>query len=88
VFRLAALLGKTVSELNITWREFLHWQAYLKMEPVDAGDNARTASLMACITNMSGKVVKKAVSPSDFLPKKPQTPEQQKAFFKSLTRTK
>ena len=69
VFRLALLLGKTISELNMSWREFLYWQAYLNIEPPDTGDNQRTAALLAQITNMSGRALpsNKRVAPSDFL---------------------
>jgi len=87
-FRLASHLGKTVSELRMTWREFLLWQAYLDVEPPDRADNMRMASLMACITNMSGKSVRKPVKPADFLPRKPMSAAQQRAFFKSLTGNK
>lgn len=87
MFRLAAFLGKTVAEMNISWREFVYWQAYMDAEPPEAGANARTASVMAQIANFSGRSLPdgKRVKPDDYLPKKPQTAEQQKAFFKSLT---
>lgn len=81
------MLGKTVSELDISWREFNYWQAYLKMEPPDKGDNQRTASLLAQITNMSGRSLpdKKTVTADDFLGKrKVQTAEEQIAIMKSL----
>ena len=49
----------------------------------------RTAALMAQITNMSGRSLKnnKTVSPDDFMGGKrmSQTPEEQIAFFKSLS---
>ena len=86
-FRLALLLGKTVSELNISWREFLYWQAYLRIEPPDDADNKRTAMLLAQITNMSGRSLpgKKSVKPDDFLGKsKSQTMQEQIKFMKSL----
>ncbi len=69
VFRLAVLLGKTVGELNMSWREFLYWQAYLKLEPPDKGDNERTAAILTQITNMSGRALppRKMVEPADFL---------------------
>lgn len=91
-FRLALMLGKTVQELShsMTLREFVHWCAYLKLEPPEEGDNQRTASLMATITNMAGRSLpgKKTVEPADFLQKeKPrQTAAQQMAFMKALTR--
>jgi hypothetical protein len=88
-FRLALLLGKTVSELDITWDEFVYWQAFLRLEPPDQGDNQRTAALLAQITNMSGKSLKKgkSVSIDDFLGKpKRQSMEDQIAFMKGLGR--
>jgi hypothetical protein len=84
---LAALLGKTVGELDITFREFQYWQAYLNIEPPEQGANQRTASLMAQITNMSGRSLpdKKTVTADDFLgKKKEQSIEEQIAFMKSL----
>ena len=86
-FRLAYLLGKTVSELDITWEEFVYWQAYFSMEPPDAGDNARTAAVLAQITNMSGKSLPKGktVTADDFLgKKKQQTIKEQIAFMRGL----
>lgn len=85
-FRLASHLGKTVSELDITWEEFVYWQAFLKIEPPDEPAMRRTAALMAQITNMSGRSLKnnKTVSADDFMGKKMQTPDEQIAFFKSL----
>lgn len=89
-FRLAGHLGKTVGELQrgMTMREFVHWCAFLKLEPPDEGDNQRTAALMATITNMSGRSLpdKKTVEAKDFMPrpKQRQTASQQLAFMKSL----
>ena len=88
LFRLALLLGKTVSELNMSWREFTYWQAYLNLEPPEQSANERCAALMAQFTNMSGRSLpgKRTVKPSDFLgkPEKPQTMEDQIAFMKTL----
>ena len=87
MFRLALLLGKTVSELKMSWREFLYWQEYLRIEPPDEGDNKRTAALLAQITNMSGKSLPKnrTVKPDDFLGKpKQQTMQEQIDFMKSI----
>jgi len=70
-FRLALLLGKTVSELDMSWDEFVYWQAYLKLEPPEDGHNKRTAALLAQITNMSGKSLPqgKKVTINDFMGK-------------------
>ena len=89
MFRLALLLGKTLSELDMSWREFQHWQAYLNIEPPDKGDNERTAALLSQITNMSGRSLppNKRVEPSDFIGKaetSPMTIEQQISFMKSI----
>lgn len=87
LFRLALLLGKTVSELRMSWREFLYWNAYLNLEPPDKGDNQRLAILMAQITNMSGKSLRegKSVTADDFIGKpQEQSLQDQIAFFKSL----
>ena len=87
MFRLALLLGKTLSELEMTWDEFVYWQAFLKLEPPDQGDNVRTAALLAQITNMSGKSLRegKNVSINDFLGKpKRQSMEDQIAFMRGL----
>ena len=87
VFRLALLLGKTVSELKMSWREFMYWQAYLRIEPPDDGDNKRTAMLLAQITNMSGRSLpgKRSVKPDDFLGKpKQQSMQEQIEFMKSI----
>lgn len=92
MFRLAFQLGKTVSELaEITWDEFIYWQAYLGIEPPDEAENLRTAALLSQITNMAGKSLPKGktVSPDDFLGRrKPQTPQEQIAIMRSLGRSK
>ena len=89
MFRLALLLGKTISEMNMSWREFSYWQAYFKIEPPEEGDNRRTAALMAQITNMSGRVLpdRKTVSPDDFFgnsASNQQSMDEQIAFMKSM----
>lgn len=81
------MFRRPLTELRITWREFLYWQAFLTEEHPDLAENRRTASLMATITNMSGKVMKdnQQVTAEDFLGgPKPQTMEQQIAFMRSL----
>jgi hypothetical protein len=90
MYRLAFYFKRPVSELNITWREFLYWQAYLDIEPPEQGDNNRTAALLAQITNMSGRSLpdRKRVKPEDFMHKpseeKAQTEQDQKAFLQGL----
>lgn len=88
-FRLASHLGKTMGELDITWDEFMYWQAYLRLEPVDEPANTRAAAIMAQITNMSGKSLKegKTVTVDDFLGKpRKQSISDQIAFFKSISK--
>jgi hypothetical protein len=84
---LAYLLGKTVSELDISWEEFVYWQAYLRLEPPEHAANVRNAALMAQITNMSGRSLKdnSRVTIDDFLGKpKRQSMEAQIAFMRGL----
>jgi hypothetical protein len=88
LFRLASHLGKTVAEMDMTWREFIYWQAYLAEEPPEQGANHRAASLMAQIANYAGKSLPdgKRMKASDFLPRKAQSAHQQRAFFQNLSR--
>lgn len=87
-FRLALLLGKTLSELSdMTWEEFVYWNAYLAIEPPEEGNNQRTAMLLSQITNMAGRSLPdgKRVKPEDFLGKKEeQSFQAQIDFMKSL----
>lgn len=88
-FRLASHLGKTIGELDITWDEFIYWQVFFQLEPVDDSANKRTAAIMAQITNMSGKSLRegKTVTPDDFLGKpKKQSAKEQIAFFKAISK--
>ena len=88
----AVYLGKTVSELDMPWDEFVYWQAFLRLEDPEEPANKRTAALLAQITNMSGKSLPKGktVTADDFIgaPKKAQSMEDQIAFFKSLKGSK
>ena len=77
----------------MTRREFNLCMAYMQVEPPEHGAEIRTASIMAQITNMSGRVLpdKKMVSASDFIskpetPQTPQTPEQQKDILRGFER--
>jgi hypothetical protein len=86
---LAAFFKRPVSELDISYEEFMHWLAYLELEPPDYGATYRTALVLERITNMSGKSVKKPVKVDDFMPKAPviemaQTIDEQKAFLRSI----
>ena len=84
---MALLLGKTLSEMDMSWEEFMYWNAYLALEPPEHAANLRTAALMAQITNMSGRSLpdKKFVNVDDFIGKpKVQTAEEQLAFMRSL----
>lgn len=72
------------------WREFQLWQEYMKQYPPDRGEQLRTAALMACITNMSGKSMPegKRVTTRDFLPEDDplnlQTQDQTLAFMRAM----
>jgi hypothetical protein len=80
------LFRRPVSELNMTWREFCHWQAFLHENPPEASDDRRVAALMAQITNMSGRSLRdnKRVSAADFLGgEKEQTMQQQIDFMRT-----
>jgi len=91
---LAHILGKTISEMNMSWREFSYWQAYFKIEPLEEGDNKRMATLLAQITNMSGRSLpgKQSVKPEDFFGgsakqstlDQSQSMDEQIEFMKSL----
>lgn len=87
-FRLAALLGKTFDELDLSWDEFVYWQAFLQLEPPEEPANQRAALIMAQITNMSGRSLKgnKRVTADDFLGRgnKVQSMADQIAFMKGL----
>jgi hypothetical protein len=83
MFRLARILGKTVSELSrdLTAREFASWLAYLEIEPVDHNADQRMAVTCATIAQCAGN----KVTPDDFLGgKKPQTVEEQIAVLKAV----
>jgi len=88
VYRLAFYLKRPVCELNMSWRELLHWQAYLEIEPPEQGDNNRTSALLAQITNMAGRSLpdRKRVTPEDFMrkPERRQTEQDQKAFLQGF----
>ena len=70
-FRVAALLGRTVEELQqaMTGAEFADWCAFYQLEPWGfEAQNWRMGVLAAVTANYSGRV-KKALKPSDFLPR-------------------
>ena len=69
------------------WDAFVYWQAFLRMEPPDEGENRRTAAIMAQITNMAGKSMPngKTVTVEDFLGRGEQTAEEQIAFLRAIS---
>lgn len=92
---MAGHLGKTIGELDITWDEFIYWQAFFGIEHPEEAANQRTASILAQITNMSGKSLKDGVkvTADEFLgkpiknqPTRKQSIEAQIAFFKSMSK--
>lgn len=91
-YRLAFHFHRPVSELRMSMREFMNWLAYLKIEPPEEPEDLRNAALQATIMNMSGRSLNKGkfVTPDELLGKKPpekaQSPENQKAFLKAMSR--
>ena len=70
-FRVAALLGRTVEELQraMTGAEFADWCAFYQFEPWGfEAANWRMGVQAAVTANYSGRV-KKPLKPSDFLPR-------------------
>ena len=70
-FRVAALLGRTVAELQqtITSAEFADWCAYYTVEPWGYEvSNWRAGLVAATSANFSGRA-KKSLKPSDFMPR-------------------
>lgn len=73
LFRVAALLGRTVEEVlgTMSADEFDGWCTLYALEPWGwHADNWRMSVTAATVANYSGRV-KKRVKPSDFLPKPP-----------------
>jgi hypothetical protein len=84
--RVAALLGRTVEELQqaMSSAEFVQWCAFYSLEPWGFdSDNWRMGVIGATVANYSGRV-KKAVKPSDFFPKAPRklTPKEARQLLK------
>lgn len=69
--RVASLLGRTVEELQaeMSAAEFADWCAFYDLEPWGfAAENWRMSIVAATTANYSGRA-KKALKPSDFLPR-------------------
>ena len=84
--RVAALLGRTVDELqrSMSSSEFMDWCAYYEIEPWGyEADNWRMGVLAATTANYSGNI-KKPLKVSDFLPRQPRklSPEESKRLLK------
>jgi hypothetical protein len=84
--RVAALLGRTVDELqrSMSSSEFMDWCAYYEIEPWGyEADNWRMGVLAATAANYSGNI-KKPLKVSDFLPRQPRklSPEESKRLLK------
>lgn len=92
-FRVAALLGSTVEELQqrMTGEEFRDWCAFYALEPWGSEvDNWRMGVLAATTANFSGRS-KKSLKPSDFMPraaarKRKMTPAEIRAGLRISTR--
>jgi hypothetical protein len=84
--RVAALIGRTVAEAQqcMSSAEFVDWCAFYQLEPWGYHADAwRMSVVAATVANYSGRV-KKAVKPSDFLPKprKKLTPAEMRKMLK------
>lgn len=72
--RVAALLGRTVDELqrSMSSAEFVDWCAFYEIEPWGyEAENWRMGVVAATVANYSGNV-KKPLKVSDFLPRQPR----------------
>jgi hypothetical protein len=72
--RVAALLGRTVAELQrqMSSAEFVDWCAFYQLEPWGYEiANWRMGVIGSTVANYSGRL-KKPVKPADFMPKKPR----------------
>ena len=91
-FRVAALLGRTVEELQatITGDEFAGWCSFYALEPWGyEADTWRMAVLAATTANYSGNI-RKPLDVADFIPgidrnRPKQTPEQMRRAIKTMT---
>lgn len=89
--RVAALLGRTVEELQraMSSAEFMDWCAFYEIEPwgYDAA-NWRMGVVAATVANYSGNT-KKPLKVSDFLPRAPRklTAEESKRLLKQRLET-
>jgi hypothetical protein len=73
LFRVAALLGRTVEELlaDMSAEEFDDWCAFYQVEPWGfPAETWRMAMVCSTTANYSGRI-KKATKPSDFMPRAP-----------------
>jgi hypothetical protein len=92
-FRLALALGCTVRELlgRLDSQELSEWMAFYSIDPWgDQRGDLRNAMLLAHVVGMMRKRGTMPPHPREFMPFtdriRYQTPEEQKAFFRVLTR--
>lgn len=71
-------MGELSSQL--TAREFASWLAYFEIEPIGRKDDERMAVTCATIAQCAGN----KVTAKDFLPREPQTIEDQIAILKAV----
>lgn len=86
--RLALAMGRTLRELQreMSSAEFSAWLAYFQVEPFGApADWARHGAQMALWANVHRKPGTRPYRPEDFVPRPPQTAEEQIAIFRALT---
>lgn len=89
--RLALAMGRPVRALQreMTSAEFAEWCAYYQLEPFGPpADWARHGAQMALWANAHRKPGTRPYRPDEFLPRAPQTPEEQIAIFRALAQHK
>ena len=64
---------------ELTAREFASWIAFLGIEPLGRRDDERTAVMCATVAQCAGN----KVTAKDFLPREPQTIEEQIAILRA-----
>lgn len=92
-FRIAALLGRTVEELqaSITGEEFANWCAFYSLEPWGYwADTWRMAVIATTTANYSGNI-RKPVEIADFIPgakrrDRQQTPAEMRRVIEGMAR--
>lgn len=85
--RLAMALGMTISEIKarMTHSELVDWMAYYKLEPFGPdADNWRAGLVSATVANVNRGKNRKAYKPTDFMPRRKQTPGEVSSDIKRI----